>query len=62
MVYSMNGGNPMANGGMMGAPNSFGGYAEQNVYPQQAFYGNGNKPQIYTVSVQELCEGRIVLC
>lgn len=46
----------------MGAPNSFGGYAEQNVYPQQAFYGNGNKPQIYTVSVQELCEGRIVLC
>lgn len=36
----------------MGAPNSFGGYAEQNVYPQPGFYGNGNtnKPQIYTVS------------
>ncbi|KAJ9630370.1 transcriptional regulator swi6 [Knufia peltigerae] len=50
MVYNMNGGNPMANGGMMGAPNSFGGYAEQNVYPQPGFYGNGNtnKPQIYT--------------
>ncbi|KAK7885092.1 transcriptional regulator swi6 [Exophiala xenobiotica] len=48
MVYNMNGGNPMANGGMMAAPNSYAGYAEQNVFPQPNYYVNGNKPQIYT--------------
>jgi hypothetical protein len=29
---------------------SFGGYPEMNGYSQQQYYGNGMKPQIYTVS------------
>ncbi|KAI1612819.1 regulatory protein SWI6 [Exophiala viscosa] len=56
MAYSMNGGPPMPNGGMMGAPTNYGGYAEANVFPQPqpppqpqaTFYTNGIKPQIYT--------------
>jgi hypothetical protein len=51
MVYNMNGGTPMSNGGMMGAPNSFGGYSDPNMYSQPNFYTNGVKPQIYTVSI-----------
>ncbi len=61
MVYNMNGGNPMANGGMMAAPNSYGGYAEQNVFPQPNYYVNGNKPQIYTVSAPKV-DRRRSLC
>ncbi|KIX04094.1 uncharacterized protein Z518_07647 [Rhinocladiella mackenziei CBS 650.93] len=49
MVYNMNGAPPMSNGGMMAAPNSFGGYPDPNVYQQPSnFYTNGVKPQIYT--------------
>ncbi|EHY61086.1 Transcription factor SWI6 [Exophiala dermatitidis] len=48
MAYHMNGGPPMANGGMMAAPNAFSGYQDPNVYAQQNFYPNGAKPQIYT--------------
>ena len=59
MAYNMNGGPPMPNGGMMGAPNNYGGYAEVNAFPQPQpppqpqpnFYTNGIKPQIYTVRV-----------
>ncbi|OCT46146.1 APSES transcription factor [Cladophialophora carrionii] len=36
------------NGGMMAAPNSFGGYSEANMFAQPNLYSNGVKPQIYT--------------
>ncbi|EXJ90681.1 hypothetical protein A1O1_03785 [Capronia coronata CBS 617.96] len=51
MAYNMNGGPPMANGGMMAAPSGFVGYQDPNAYAQPNlpnFYGNGAKPQIYT--------------
>lgn len=50
MMYNMNGAPVMANGSMMAAPNSFGGYSEPNVFAPPNFYTNGVKPQIYTVS------------
>lgn len=48
MAYNMNG-NPMPNGMM--PPNSFNGYPDPNVFAQPPpYFGNGVKPQIYTVS------------
>ena len=55
IVYNINGAPPMANGGMMAAPNSFGGYPDPNMYTQTNFYTNGTKPQIYTVRSDSLC-------
>ncbi len=56
MIYNMNGGTPMSNGAMMGAPDSFGGYSDPNMYSQPNFYANGVKPQIYTVSTSWVVE------
>lgn len=47
MAYGMNGGH--APNGMM-PPSNFGGYPDPNMFNQAQFYGNGVKPQIYTVS------------
>ena len=48
LAYNMNGAAQIPNGGMMAAPNSFGGYSEANMFAQPNVYGNGVKPQIYT--------------
>ena len=48
MAYNMNGAVPLQNGGMMAAPNSFGGYADPNMFAQPNMFVNGVKPQIYT--------------
>ena len=55
LVYNINGGPPMANGGLMAAPNSFGGYPDPNMYTQSNFYASGPKPQIYTVRPESVC-------
>lgn len=44
MSFSMNGGH-----GPMLPPNQFAPYPDPNMYGQPQYYGNGQKPQIYTV-------------
>jgi hypothetical protein len=50
LAYGMNGSGQIQNGGMMAAPNTYGGYSDANMFAAPNMYGNGVKPQIYTAA------------
>lgn len=51
MNYGMNGGH--AQNGMM-PPNNYSGYPDPTLYNQPQYYGNDDKPEIYTVRLTDI--------